>query len=149
MKKNNVGMLVWLMVFGFMLYFIHNVREQSNKEISYPDFKKSLAAGVVMKADISENYITGTCRLPNGNSSSFKTRRIADPQLGAELDHYLVPHRMITSTTTVVSMTESWGPVLVFAIFWIIMLKSGKFRALKQPGNETEKTTKEIDNIIR
>ena len=70
------------------------------------------------------------------------------PENLRKLDRYAVPHELVTDTNRIVHLIEIWGPILLLAGFWVMLL-TGKIKTQKQDKNSIENTTKEIDNLIK
>ena len=74
-------MLALLVIFGLQWF----LQGRGTPDITYSEFKSALAAGKVQEASISDADIQGKIIGADGKSVSFRTMRVEDPGLTAEL----------------------------------------------------------------
>ena len=124
-EKNPWGILIWLMVFFFLLYFIQAVRQKgTDVDLPYSAFKKSLKAGEIVKLTVSPELIKGQSRTPGGQVVNFKTVPLADPNLVEELEKYNVAQFSgDMNRGWLMPLIMNWGPMLLLIGFWLWMMK--------------------------
>ena len=125
-EKNPWGILIWLMVFFFLLYFIQAVRQKTVEvELPYSAFKKSLKAGEIVKLTVSPEIIKGQSRAAgDGKVQNFKTIPLSDPKLVEELEEYKVEQFSgDMDRGWLMPLIMNWGPMLLLIGFWLWMMK--------------------------
>jgi cell division protease FtsH len=124
-EKNPWGILIWLMVFFFLLYFIQTVRQKTVEvELPYSAFKKELKAGEILKLTVSPELIKGQSKGSDGKVQNFKTIPLNDPNLVAELEQYNVEQFSgDMDRGWLMPLIMNWGPMLLLIGFWLWMMK--------------------------
>ncbi|MHB9154976.1 MAG: ATP-dependent zinc metalloprotease FtsH [Endomicrobiales bacterium] len=156
-EKNRWGLVIWLMVFVFLLYFIQSVRQKGvEQEVPYSTFKQHLKAGEVVKVTVSQELIHGQFKRSDGKIVSFKTVPLPDPNLVAELDQYNVSqYSGDMERGWLMPLLMNWGPMILLIVFWLWMIKGmqtggkqvmsfGRSKAKLQSTKKTKVTFKDV-----
>jgi len=124
-EKNRWGILIWLMVFFFLLYFIQAVRQKTvEQDVPYSQFKKLLKTGEVVKVTVAQDLIRGQYHSPDGKVQSFKTVPLSDPKLVEELEQYNVDQFSgDLDRGWLMPLIMNWGPMILLIGFWLWMMK--------------------------
>ena len=124
-EKNRWGILIWLMVFFFLLYFIQAVRQKTvEQDVPYSQFKKLLKTGEVVKVTVAQDLIRGQYHSPDGKVQSFKTVPLSDPKLVEELEQYNVDQFSgDLDRGWLMPLIMNWGPKILLIGFWLWMMK--------------------------
>ena len=119
--KNRWGILIWLMVFFFLLYFIQAVRQKTvEQEVPYSAFKKSLKSGEIVKVTVSPDLIHGQSRTADGKVQNFKTVPLPDPKLVEDLEQYNVAQFSgDVDRGWLMPLIMNWGPMILLIGFWL------------------------------
>ena len=156
-EKNRWGLLIWLLVFVFLLYFIQSVRQKGlEQEIPYSTFKQHLRAGNVVKVTVAPDLIHGEYHRPDSKVIPFKTVPLADPQLVAEMEQYKVGQ--FTGSLDrgwLMPLLMNWGPMIILIVFWLWMIKGmqtggkqvmsfGRSKAKLQTAKKTKVSFKDV-----
>lgn len=126
MKDKNWGsFVVWLLLFLAIFYFMRSYRETvTEKEITYSTFYEMLKDGKIIRVSIRENLIKGEYN-DDGKKIKFKTTPLPDSRLADELSKYGVKdYSAEVGTNWFSSLFINFGPVLLFIIFWLFMLRN-------------------------
>ncbi len=156
-EKNRWGLLIWLLVFVFLLYFIQSVRQKGlEEEIAYSTFKQHLRAGEIVKVMVSPELIHGQYRRPDSKVISFKTVPLADPKLVEEMEEYKVgQYSGSVERGWLMPLLMNWGPMVILIVFWLWMIKGmqtggkqvmsfGRSKAKLQSTRKTKVTFKDV-----
>lgn len=156
-EKNPWGILIWLMVFMFLMYFIQSVRQKGVEvNLPYSSFKKSLKSGEIVKVTVSPEIIKGQSKAADGKVINFKTVPLADPRLVEELEKYNVASFSgDMDRGWLMPLLMNWGPMLLLIGFWLWMMKGmqgggkqvmsfGRSKAKLQTTKKTKITFKDV-----
>ncbi len=115
-------MLALLVIFGLQWF----LQGQAAPEIDYSAFKSALAAGKVQEASISDADIQGKIIGADGKSTNFRTMRVDDPGLTAELQAKGVSYSGRVQGNFL-STILSWGLplIIMFALWNFFMYRMG------------------------
>jgi cell division protease FtsH len=128
------------------------------KDLDYSDFKTKIAAGDILKANVGPNVITGTYK-DNGKEAKFRTVRIEDNTLVAELRAAKVPFKGEADRSWIYSLFINIGWIALFILAWWFLfirpqrndgksaLNFAKSKAKLQDPNAKEVTFKDVAGI--
>ncbi len=124
-KNNKIPGISMRQIFLWILTFILIVSIYSKmggaqsavKELDYSDFKAKIAAGDILSATITPEVIEGAFK-DDGKESKFKTVKIEDPNLIAELSAAKVPFKGQTDKSWLFSILLNVGWILLFVLAW-------------------------------
>ncbi|MCG3205250.1 MAG: ATP-dependent zinc metalloprotease FtsH [Elusimicrobia bacterium] len=89
MKKFDARTLVmWVIVFGMILFFLQTSRTPSRMKIPYSEFKTLLKDGQISELQMTDRLIEGSFRTPTGTEQKFQTIPLMDPKLVDQLEEY-------------------------------------------------------------
>ncbi|MCB4791792.1 MAG: ATP-dependent zinc metalloprotease FtsH [Elusimicrobia bacterium] len=123
--KNRLGLVVWIVIFGILLYFIQSVRKMNlEQELPYSTFKKYLKSNQVLEVTVANEMIKGKFKAPDGKTLNFKTIPLNDPKLVEELESYNVSQFSGTiERNWLMALLLNWGPMILLIAFWLWMMK--------------------------
>lgn len=169
MKQNNKKMMppgipmkqivLWIVTFVLIVSIYARMGTgTAEKELDYSDFKTKVAAGDILKANISNEAITGTFK-DNGKESKFKTVKIEDNTLVPELVAAGVPFKGEADRGWIFSLLLNIGWIALFILAWWFLfirpnrndgksaLNFAKSKAKMQDPSKKDVTFKDVAGI--
>lgn len=122
---NNIyrSLFVWLLI-GALLIFLFDImstQKETAKKINFSDFISKVEAGQVVKVTIKEKEVTGTLK----DGTVFKTYVEKYPEFVNDLmaKNVEISVKPPAETPWYVNFFFSWGPIIFFALIWIIFMR--------------------------
>ncbi len=119
-NKNLKQLALWALAFILLVALFRNVKAPVQEiKIPYSEFKAKLAAGNITNVKVQPDLIEGQYKGAGGQSVSFETIPLNDPNLVQELETYHVqsfegePDR---SWITTLAVNVGW--IVLFFVFW-------------------------------
>ena len=122
------SLLVWLLVAGVMLVglWLADSSDETRSSISYAAFKRHLADGEVSHVEVAESEIRGelgASSTGDAGGTSFRTVRVDDPELIAQLEKAGVEYEGVRSSRGFEVLLGWLVPLALLAALWIFMLR--------------------------
>ncbi len=124
-ERNWTSLLIWVLLFFAIFYLTRTYRESTLVEdIPYSTFYEKLKEGKVERLTVKENVLRGEY-LVDDKKIKFKTTALPDSRLADELSKYGVKsYSAETGAGWFGTILLNFGPILLFIIFWIFMLRN-------------------------
>ncbi|MBI4057424.1 MAG: ATP-dependent metallopeptidase FtsH/Yme1/Tma family protein [Elusimicrobia bacterium] len=114
-SKNVKQLVLWLLAFFFLLFLFQYLKTMSTEmEIPYSKFKQMLGEGKVSEVMVRPDLIRGTHKDDQGQTRSFRTIPLPDPNLVQDFGRYKV-------SSYSGERDNSWKMAILGNLLWVIV----------------------------
>jgi len=119
-RTDSRSYLLWIFLLAAGLLFVMNqVATQTEREITYSEFKSRLKAGEVQEVVIRKDVIRGKFK----DDSVFWTNKLADDKLVSELEASGARFSSQPEREWVWSLVYSFGPIALIVLLWVLFTR--------------------------
>ncbi|MFA5975757.1 MAG: ATP-dependent zinc metalloprotease FtsH [Elusimicrobiota bacterium] len=155
-NRNWRGFLAWLLFFGVLYFIFMSMRSvNTERDISYSEFKRSLNEGQIVSVTVRPDQIRGRLKNASGKEENFRTIPLNDPNLVQELQVHVRDFSGEVDRSWVSMVLMNFGPAVVFLVFWFLMIRQmqgggkqamafGRSKAKLQSGKKSKITFADV-----
>lgn len=130
MKNQRVGQFLYLIIGLYFILTFHERYVTSQVEnMTYSEFKESLAAKNINEITISGDQVSGSFKKEVNGKERFKTT-LVDTELAQELDQYDVKYGRVIENTFFSDMLMLLLPTLLFIGLWFFIIRKAMSKSM-------------------
>lgn len=124
MEKKHTWTAVYWLAALMLLVSLQDVWKSATQveAVPYSEFEKALEQGRIAKVTISDQYVTGQLKSPEGRKTALVANRV-EPALAERLERWEVPYTRVVQSTLLRDILSWVVPALVFFGLWMFLMR--------------------------